>query len=194
MQSIKLISILAGPALTANPGDILRIPDHVSAEAAEALVAGRYAVPVAAKSAGTVALSPEAAVTAAEILRRQAAEQAVTEAAAKSADSVATALSLLDPANDDDWTAGGKPTMERVKELTGSATLTRAELDEMFPDFRRPDQKEDQAGDDQGNGAGSGDDAQANGSGDGATPPATPAATPPADPAPAAGRARSNKP
>ena len=43
-----------------------------------------------------------------------------------------------DPVEDDDWTSGGKPAMDRLKTLTGSTTLTRAEVDALVPDFKRP--------------------------------------------------------
>lgn len=56
-------------------------------------------------------------------------------------DKIRAALSRLDTKKDDDWTAGGLPSMERMKELTGSTDLTRAEVAAVSPGFSREKQE-----------------------------------------------------
>lgn len=51
--------------------------------------------------------------------------------------SIHSSLSKLDPANDDDWTNGGLPSMPRMKELTGKSDLTRDEVASAAPGFNR---------------------------------------------------------
>lgn len=46
------------------------------------------------------------------------------------------ALKLLDPQNDDHWTAAGLPKMEAVEAMTGQAH-TREEVEQVAPDLRR---------------------------------------------------------
>jgi len=48
------------------------------------------------------------------------------------------ALKKLDPDNDEHWTNTGKPAMEAVNALLPAA-ITRARLDEVAPDFSRPE-------------------------------------------------------
>ncbi len=60
-------------------------------------------------------------------------QAAVTEAM------IHAALAKLDPANDDDWTTTGKPAMEAVNAHLPTP-ITRARLDEVAPDFSRPEQ------------------------------------------------------
>lgn len=57
--------------------------------------------------------------------------------ASASALSIAEALDKLGVDNADDWTEAGLPSMARVKELTGNADLTRAEVGEARPGFNR---------------------------------------------------------
>lgn len=73
-----------------------------------------------------------------EVAEAIKAEEAERVAKAKSPESVEKALGQLNPEDDEDWTAAGKPAMSRVEALIGTKEITRAELDEMFPDFRRP--------------------------------------------------------
>lgn len=47
------------------------------------------------------------------------------------------ALTKLDHANDGDWNRGGQPSIDRLKELTGDANLTRAQIVEAAPDLDR---------------------------------------------------------
>lgn len=49
---------------------------------------------------------------------------------------LAAAISLLDPENPDHWTADGKPKMAVLEEFT-NGNLTRAEVEEAFPEFNR---------------------------------------------------------
>jgi len=51
--------------------------------------------------------------------------------------SIAEALDKLSVDNGDDWTEAGLPSMARMKELTGNAELTRADVGEARPGFNR---------------------------------------------------------
>lgn len=50
---------------------------------------------------------------------------------------IVEALGKLDPANDEHWTADGKPAMVALNALL-PAEITRARLEEVAPDFARP--------------------------------------------------------
>lgn len=135
-MDIKMHSIKAGPDGCADAGATIR----VSQEEGDRLIAQKFAskatrFPVREKAA----IDPQATE---QKEREEAAERQrlseQKEAVAKSSDSVSAAMGQLDAVEDDDWTAGGKPSMDRLKGLTGSQTLTRAEVDFMFPEFRRP--------------------------------------------------------
>ncbi|MCW1932618.1 hypothetical protein [Pararhodobacter zhoushanensis] len=131
-MDVKMHSIMAGPDGCADAGQVVSL----SPAAAESLIKGGFASMAKLPARETAMIDPR------DIQQREreaAAQQAKDELARKSADAVRAALDRLDPGDDEDWTAGGKPAMHRVKELTGSATLTRAELDGLFPDFVRPD-------------------------------------------------------
>ena len=54
------------------------------------------------------------------------------------ADRVSKALAQLDPANEDDWTALGLPAIAAVERYVGRAGVTRAMVDAVAPDMRRP--------------------------------------------------------
>ena len=156
-MKVRMTTIYAGPRGTANAGELS--PD-LPADEADALLAAGHALPareeLGADAKATDAADAEAKRAAAE---KEAAEK---EAAAKEPDHVRAALDRLDPADDEHWTGAGKPAMDIVKELTGSATLTRAELDAIAADFKRPAPTDARAGgdDDAGPGtAGDGDDA-----------------------------------
>jgi len=139
-------SIKAGPDGCADAGETI----HVSPEEANLLLEGKFASKAKprfpAREIQTVdprLIEEREREEAAQ--RQRDAEQ--HEAAATTHEAVLSALQQLDPAEDDDWTASGKPAMDRVKEITGSLTIVRTKLDEMFPDFRRPvDLKETLAG------------------------------------------------
>lgn len=51
--------------------------------------------------------------------------------------SIGDALGKLSVDNADDWTEAGLPSMARIKELTGNAELTRADVGEAKPGFNR---------------------------------------------------------
>ena len=57
---------------------------------------------------------------------------------------LASALAALDPAKDSDWTVGGKPDIAAVSALVG-VTVTRAEIDAVAPDLKRPSTEKIQA-------------------------------------------------
>ncbi len=50
---------------------------------------------------------------------------------------VAAALRQLDPANDEHWTADGKPKMAAVEAVLGRSDVTRADVDAALPGFNR---------------------------------------------------------
>lgn len=51
---------------------------------------------------------------------------------------IASALSMLDPDNDDHWTNAGLPAVEAVSELVGES-VTRAQIKTVAPDAKRPE-------------------------------------------------------
>jgi len=50
---------------------------------------------------------------------------------------ITTALTKLDPTNDEHWTAQGLPRVETVAELAGLSDLKRSDITEAAPDFTR---------------------------------------------------------
>jgi len=134
-MDVKMHTIKAGPDGCADAGATISLPD---AEA-KRLIEGKFAVKATRPARETAMIDP---VRQEQTERDQAKARAETEAAKeaerKSAQSIGQALESLDPTDDEDWTAAGKPAMDRVKELTGSTTLTRAELEALYPDFARP--------------------------------------------------------
>lgn len=76
--------------------------------------------------------------------------------AAVTDDMINDALNKLDADNDDDWTTIGKPAMEAVNAHLPTP-ITRARLDEVAPDFSRPEPaSEDGDAGDEGNPTGTG--------------------------------------
>lgn len=134
-MDVKLQTILAGPEGCADAGAVVTVSDVVGRRLIAAGSATEYRRPVRE----TAMIDPRVLE---EDERRRSEEAARAEAEAeqkrKAAEAVGAALESLDPAEDDDWTSAGKPAMDRLKDLTGSTTITRAEVDTMFPDFRRP--------------------------------------------------------
>ena len=61
MRKIKLLSLSAGPAGVRQPGTVLEVPADVSADEADALVAGHYAEPFAGGPVGAAPSAPKAA-------------------------------------------------------------------------------------------------------------------------------------
>lgn len=51
--------------------------------------------------------------------------------------SLAAALAALDPENDEHWTTAGKPAMAAVEALMGDVSITRAQVEDAYPDFSR---------------------------------------------------------
>lgn len=136
-MDIKMHSIMAGPDGCADAGETVQ----VSSEKGKLLLEGKFASKTTPRfpARETQAVDPRVIEQREreEAAQRQR-DEAAREAAATTSDAVSNALQQLDPTEDDDWTGGGKPAMDRVKEITGSQSITRAKLDEMFPDFRRP--------------------------------------------------------
>ena len=54
-----------------------------------------------------------------------------------SASDIASAIALLDPADDAHWTEAGLPAVDAVKAIVGR-NVTRAEINDAAPDFMRP--------------------------------------------------------
>lgn len=142
MPKVKLNKIYAGPEGAANPGedfscskelvDELKAGGHVAAAGTGA--SKRETAKV--KSPGGSGDDPAEVARLAEKKRR--ADEA--EVKAKTPEAVKAALELLDVDNDAHWNEkGGKPSIEAVREMTGSTTLTRKELDAIAPDFVRPE-------------------------------------------------------
>lgn len=50
---------------------------------------------------------------------------------------IAAALSKLDPADDEHWTADGKPKMTALEAIMGRSDITRAQVDAAMPGFNR---------------------------------------------------------
>lgn len=50
---------------------------------------------------------------------------------------IAAALSKLDPADDEHWTADGKPKMTALEAIMGRSDITRAQVDAAVPGFNR---------------------------------------------------------
>jgi hypothetical protein len=48
------------------------------------------------------------------------------------------AILKLDAKNPEDWTSDGRPRMDAVEKLYGSAGITRKDVESALPDFRRP--------------------------------------------------------
>jgi len=130
-MDVMMHSIKAGPDGCADAGETIR----VSQEEGERLIKQKFATKATPRfPAREIAMiDPDVA----EQKEREEAARRQKEAATKTPQSVQAALAQLDPAEDEDWTSDGKPAMDRIKALTGSATITRDELNAMFPDFRR---------------------------------------------------------
>lgn len=54
------------------------------------------------------------------------------------ADRILTALKGLDPANDEHWTSEKQPKVDVVAQLSGLPSVTRAQINEVAAEFRRP--------------------------------------------------------
>ncbi|QPM89377.1 hypothetical protein [Pseudooceanicola algae] len=134
-MDVKLQTILAGPEGCADAGTVMTVSDVVGRRLIAAGSATEYRRPVRE----TAMIDPRALE---EEERRRSEEAARSEAEAeqkrKGAEAVGAALKDLDPSEDDDWTSAGKPAMDRIKDLTGSTTLTRADVEALFPAFKRP--------------------------------------------------------
>jgi hypothetical protein len=151
-ERVTLLTILAGPNGVADAGTTIEVD---SAFAEQLRKAGSAVSPAAIVAATRPATAPVAAAggpaaepvetpaekEARESREREAAAKAEAdrEAGAKSPDNIKAALDKLDPKDEEHWIGNGKPQLAAVKELAGSKTLTRAELDAMFPEFLRPD-------------------------------------------------------
>lgn len=139
---VTMVTTYAGPAGTAAAGEVS--PD-LPKEEAEALIEAGHALPLKEKL-GADAPSGDSKKSDDDAKAEAEREAAEAEAKAKEPDAVKAALELLDPKNDEHWTGGGKPSMDAVKEFTGSTTITRAEVDEIAPDFKRPSDDETNGG------------------------------------------------
>lgn len=65
-------------------------------------------------------------------------EPGTMSAASVTDEHIKAALGELDPANDAHWTSDGKPAMDAVNALL-TAAITRKRLDEVAPEFVRPE-------------------------------------------------------
>lgn len=128
-EALKMHSIAAGPDFQAQPGDVVFVDDK---KLAAALKAGTYAEPAGSSRASRAETSPPPADPPAATLTADAI------AKLKSKANVSAALAGLDPTNDEHWTAAGLPAMGEIEARIGTKEITRAEVSEMFPDFKRP--------------------------------------------------------
>ena len=134
-MDVKMHTIKAGPDGCADAGTTITVSDVEG----KRLVDGKFAVAATRPNRETAMFDPARQEQAERDKAKASADEAsAKEASSKTAQVVGKALDALDPMEDDDWTANGKPAMDRVKELTGSTTLTRAELKALYPDFSRP--------------------------------------------------------
>ncbi|MDF3413282.1 hypothetical protein HKX54_02340 [Sulfitobacter sp. M57] len=130
-MDIKLKTIIANAQLCADAGETVSVDNKLG----EALIAAGDAERVGPAARENTSIDPRQV----EVDERAAAlRKSQEDAAKKTPDAIKKALDQLSTEADDDWTASGKPAMDRVKELTGAADLTRAELDDLFPEFIRP--------------------------------------------------------
>ena len=127
-MKVKLHTISASPSGCADAGELVTLSD----DEGKRLIAAGAAQPHTA--AQVLDVGSSTIVEEQESLKLEANR----EAESKSLASVTAALNTLDPAEDDDWTSGGKPAMDRLKSLTGSTTLTRADVVALVPEFKRP--------------------------------------------------------
>ncbi|MCF7725773.1 hypothetical protein GLP52_03635 [Sulfitobacter sp. M22] len=130
-MQVKMLKVSASALLCADAGEIVTVDDILGKQLIAAGAAKAH-LPVRRETAMIDPKSIE------EAERERSRALAEAEAARKKPDVIKQALDQLDAEEDEDWTAAGKPAMDRIKELTGSATLTRAEVDAAFPDFSRP--------------------------------------------------------
>lgn len=133
-MKVKLHTISASPSGCADSGEPVTLSDD---EGKRLIATGTAQIHTTAQvsDVASAALVEEQARKLDEARLR---EKEIREAEGKSLASVTAALNSLDPADDDDWTSGGKPAMDRLKTLTGSTTLTRAEVVALVPEFKRP--------------------------------------------------------
>lgn len=142
MPNVKLNKIYAGPEGAANPGEPFKCSDKLAAE----LKKGGHIAAAgdgASKRETAKVNNPGGSGDDAAELARIAEEKRVAdeaEAKAKEPEAVKAALELLDGDNDAHWNKrDGKPSVDAMREMTGSATLTRKEIDAIAPDFVRPE-------------------------------------------------------
>lgn len=130
-MQVKMLKVSASALLCADAGEIVTVDDILGKQLIVAGAAKSH-MPVRRETAMIDPRSIE------EAERERSRALAEAEAARKKPDAIKQALDQLDVKEDEDWTAAGKPAMDRIKELTGSTSLTRAEVDAAFPDFVRP--------------------------------------------------------
>ena len=121
-MQVKMLKVSASALLCADAGEIVTVDDILGKQLIVAGAANSH-MPVRRETAMIDPKSVE------EAQRERSRALAEAEAARKKPDAIQQALDRLDVKEDEDWTAAGKPAMDRIKELSGSTTLTRAEVD-----------------------------------------------------------------
>lgn len=129
-MQIKMLKVSASPALCADVGEIVTVDEGLG-KALIKVGAAKMSTPVGREDASFDPVEMESA----ELERSR--KQAEEEVARKSPAAIVAALNLLDQGDDDHWTAAGKPAMDRLKDITGHAGLTRSDVDDAAPDFKR---------------------------------------------------------
>jgi hypothetical protein len=127
-MQIKMLKVSASPALCADAGQIVTVDD----EFAESLIAASAAEKHKADGREVAAVDPQR-IEVNERERSLAAAEALKQLSAN----IVNSLRVLDHENDDDWTSGGEPAMNRLKILTGKSDLTRVEVSAAAPEFKR---------------------------------------------------------
>ena len=105
-----MVTIACGPDVNSQPGDIVDVTGKN-----DPLIVGGFAM------IETAMLDP------------------ATETRNAGPDDIIAALELLDPADDDDWTAKGKPATGRIRDLTNDPKVSAAAIKYAAPDFVRPE-------------------------------------------------------
>jgi hypothetical protein len=137
-MKVKLHTISAGPGGCADAGEPVTLSEGEGKRLIAAGAAQPHTAPLVSEARPSTLVEEQARKR--EETRLQ--DEADREASAKSLTSITAALNALDQSEDDDWTSGGKPAMDRLKMLTGSTTLTRAEVDALASEFKRPTEAE----------------------------------------------------
>jgi len=74
-----------------------------------------------------------------EVPERDGSSNAGNDGSAAQPQGILDALKQLNPKNDEHWTNEGRPRIDAVERILGDSTITRARINEVAPDFVRPE-------------------------------------------------------